>query len=94
MAITTASRFGADSRARLNKKLASGWSAQSAMTHEKASFFAFSMAVKMSEQTSGLIPVPLQAAITAAFVSELFENNKARKAIAAIAYRHFRRRDR
>jgi hypothetical protein len=36
----------------------------------------------------------LQAAAIVAFVSELFENNRARKAIAPIAYRYFRHRDR
>jgi hypothetical protein len=94
MAMATVSRFGADSRARFNRKLASGWSAQSAITLEKARVFPFSMAVKMSEQTSARIPVLSQAAVIAAFVSELFENNRAQKAIAATAYRYFRHRDR
>jgi len=40
------------------------------------------------------MPVLLQAAVMAVFVSGLFENNRARKAIAAIAYRDFPRRDR
>jgi hypothetical protein len=47
------------------------------------------MAVKMSEHTSARIPVPSQAAVMTALVSGLLENSKARKAIAATAYRHF-----
>jgi hypothetical protein len=86
--------LGTDSRARFNKKLASGWSAQSAITHEKVRVFALSMAVKMSEQTSARIPVLAQAVVMAAFVSGLFENNRARKAIAAIDYRDFGHRNR
>jgi hypothetical protein len=52
------------------------------------------MAVKMSEQTSARIPVLLQAAVMAVLVSELFENSRARKAIAVTAYRDFLHRDR
>jgi hypothetical protein len=89
MAMATVSRFGADSRARLNRKLASGWSAQSKITHEKAFVFPFSMAEKMSEQTSARIPALLHAAATAAFVSDFCEDKRARKAIAATAYRDF-----
>jgi hypothetical protein len=44
------------------------------------------MAEKMSEPTSTRIPAPWQAAVMAVFVSVLFENNRARKAIAALAY--------
>jgi hypothetical protein len=52
------------------------------------------MAVKMSEQTSTRIPVLSQTVAMAAFVSVFFENNRARKAIPATAYRDFRHRDR
>jgi hypothetical protein len=52
------------------------------------------MAVKMSEQTSARIRVFSQAVVMAAFVSELFENNRARKATAAKAYRDICHRDR
>ena len=86
MAIATVSPFDADSRVRFNRKLASGWSAQSAITHEKFCFVPFSMAEKMSAPTSTRIPALSQAAVMAVFVSVLFENNRARKAIAAIAY--------
>src|ERR1700694_5970888 len=94
MAMATVSRLGTDSRARVSRKLASGWSAQSAITHEKACVLPFSMAVKMSEHTSARIPVLLQAAVMAALVSELFENSRARKAIAVTAYRDLPHRDR
>jgi hypothetical protein len=86
--------LGVDSRARFSRKLASGWSAQSAITHEKNRVFPFSMAVKMSEQTSARIPALSQAAVMAALVSGLFENNRARKAIAATDYRYFGHRNR
>src|ERR1700675_1812215 len=94
MVMATASRLGTDSRARFKRKVASGWSAQSTITHEKACVFPFSIAVKMSEQTSARIPVLLQAAVMAALVSELFENSRARKAIAVTAYRDFLHHDR
>src|ERR1700674_1239229 len=94
MAMATVSRLGADSWARFSRKLASGWSAQSTITHEKTCVFPFSMALKISEQTSARIPVLLQAVVMAALVSELFENSRARKAIAVTAYRDFLHRDR
>jgi hypothetical protein len=52
------------------------------------------MAVKMSEQTSARISAIWQATVMVAFVSELFENNNARKAIAIRDYRDFRHCDR
>jgi hypothetical protein len=52
------------------------------------------MAVKMSEQISARIPVLSHAVVMAVFVSGLFENNRARKAIAPIDYRDFGHRNR
>jgi hypothetical protein len=48
----------------------------------------------MSEQTSALMPAALQAPAIVVFVSEFFENNKARKPIAASEYRDSLHRDR
>src|SRR5271157_1503329 len=88
MAMATVFRFGEESRVRFNRKPASGWSAQSGITQEKVCVFPFSMAVKISAQTSTWIAALWQASAILVLVAGSFENNRARKAIAAIAYRH------
>jgi hypothetical protein len=61
---------------------------------ENVQLFTFSMALKMSEQASTGTPAVLQAAVITAFVSALFENISALKAIAAIDYRDLLCQDR